>query len=204
MLRISGDRWTNQLAPSGARQKTYICENLTHVMKPDRNPEHLSAGMSAALEAARRAASRGDIPIGASLAVNGVIVASRGNRLYSNKNWCSHAEQRVVAEHSALIRSAVKRADSVELFTTLEPCIMCMGAAVMHRLTRVTFGLRDPDAGWADPPTRGSGWYRARWPAIAVERAASASSRDLLTAFCKTRPDWAPFGETLSRARRAA
>jgi tRNA(adenine34) deaminase len=101
--------------------------------------------MKAALAEARTAAEEGEPPIGAVLVRNGEILASARNHREAKNDVTSHAELEV-------LRLAGQRIDDwrlsdCTLYVTLEPCPMCMGAAVNARIERVVFGASDPKGG---------------------------------------------------------
>ena len=101
--------------------------------------------MRAALEEARAAAALGEVPVGAVVARDGVIVARAHNLRESGKNATYHAE--LLAIDAACRALGGWRLWQCELFVTLEPCPMCSGAIINSRLRRVVYGARDPKAG---------------------------------------------------------
>ncbi|MCY3889757.1 MAG: nucleoside deaminase [bacterium] len=101
--------------------------------------------MDLALTEARRAAERGEVPIGAVVAIDGKVVAARHNERLSTNDPTAHAE--VLALRDAAAAQGTSRLDGAVLATTLEPCPMCAGAAVMARVARVVFAAEDPKAG---------------------------------------------------------
>ncbi|WP_233572550.1 tRNA adenosine(34) deaminase TadA [Fretibacterium sp. OH1220_COT-178] len=103
------------------------------------------AFMRLALEEAREARLRGDVPVGA-VVVRGDVVLGRG----SNRKTCdptAHAELQAI--RSAAERLGHWNLGDCDLYVTLEPCPMCAGACVNARLRRIVFGARDPRAGAA-------------------------------------------------------
>ena len=103
------------------------------------------AFMRLALEEAREACLRGDVPVGA-VVVRGDVVLGRG----SNRKTCdptAHAELQAI--RSAAERVGHWNLGDCDLYVTLEPCPMCAGACVNARLRRIVFGARDPRAGAA-------------------------------------------------------
>ncbi len=101
--------------------------------------------MSLALGEARRAARRGEVPVGA-VVVSGEEVLSRGrNRMLASSDPTAHAE--VDAVRKACRKRANYRLPDCELYVTLEPCAMCLGAVVQARVRRLVFGALDPKAG---------------------------------------------------------
>lgn len=103
--------------------------------------------MEAALSEARAASSRGEVPVGAVVVVNGAIVSRAHNRTVELKDLTQHAE--IIAIRDALRRLGVDRLEGASLYVTLEPCAQCAGAIVLARVSRVVFGAYDPKAGMA-------------------------------------------------------
>lgn len=101
--------------------------------------------MDLALAEARRAVERGEVPIGAVVAIDGEVVAARHNERLSTNDPTAHAE--ILALRDAGVARGSSRLDGAALVTTLEPCPMCAGAAVMARVARVVFAAEDPKAG---------------------------------------------------------
>jgi tRNA(adenine34) deaminase len=102
--------------------------------------------MSAALIAADRAASWGDVPIGAALVgPDGDIVAVAGNERERRADPTAHAELLVLRAGAAALGSW--RLDGHTLVDTLAPCTMCAGALVLARVQTLVFGAYDPKAG---------------------------------------------------------
>ena len=101
--------------------------------------------MDLALAQARRAHQLGEVPIGAVVAMDGEVVAARHNERESTNDPTAHAE--ILALREAAAVRGTSRLDGAVLVTTLEPCPMCAGAAVMARVARVVFAAEDPKAG---------------------------------------------------------
>jgi tRNA(adenine34) deaminase len=101
--------------------------------------------MARALDEARRAAARGEVPIGAAITRDGVVIAAAGNRTIELRDPTAHAEMLAIREATAAIGS--ERLLDCDLHVTLEPCTMCAGAISFARLRRVYFGARDPKGG---------------------------------------------------------
>ncbi len=97
--------------------------------------------MNAALMQARLAGDAGEVPVGAVVVYNDEIIASAYNRRESDKCATSHAE--LLAIEAACRARGGWRLFGCELYVTLEPCVMCAGAAVNARLDRVVYGARD-------------------------------------------------------------
>jgi tRNA(adenine34) deaminase len=101
--------------------------------------------MREALALAREAAQAGEVPVGAVVVKDGEIVGRGWNRPIGTSDPTAHAE--VVALREAAARLGNYRLPGCELFVTLEPCPMCVGAMLHARLARVVFGATDPKTG---------------------------------------------------------
>ncbi len=101
--------------------------------------------MKAALAQAQLAAEEGEVPVGAVVALHGEIVAVGRNRRETVKNALAHAE--IEAIDAACRKLGGWRLHKCELFVTLEPCPMCMGAILNARIKRLVFGASDPKNG---------------------------------------------------------
>ena len=103
--------------------------------------------MGQALEEARRAASAGEVPVGAVVVASGAVVARGGNAMVAGRDATQHAELRVLRAAAYALRES--RLTAATLYVTLEPCAMCAGAIVLARVGRVVFGTWDEKAGMA-------------------------------------------------------
>lgn len=101
--------------------------------------------MREALALAARAAAAGEVPVGAVVVKNGEIIGRGYNRPISSADPTAHAE--IVALREAAAHLGNYRLTGCELFVTLEPCAMCVGAMVHARIARVVYGTRDPKTG---------------------------------------------------------
>ena len=103
--------------------------------------------MQFALAEARLAEEGGEVPVGAVIVRDGVLIAHAHNRTIRDRDATAHAESLAIREASAAIGSW--RLDGCTLYVTLEPCAMCAGALVLARVDRVVFGAWDEKAGMA-------------------------------------------------------
>lgn len=103
------------------------------------------AFMEFALADARDAAAAGEVPVGAVVVRNGVIIARASNRTVRDQDPTAHAEVLALREASRV--TGGWRLGDCTLYVTLEPCAMCAGALVLARVERVVFGAWDPKAG---------------------------------------------------------
>jgi tRNA(adenine34) deaminase len=108
--------------------------------------------MDLALEEARMAAARGEVPVGAVLVVNGAVIASAGNRTRELNDVTAHAEIEVIRTGASAI--GAERLNGADLYVTLEPCTMCAAAISFARLRRLYYGAEDPKGGGVDNGVR--------------------------------------------------
>jgi tRNA(adenine34) deaminase len=101
--------------------------------------------MRAALVEARRATEHGDVPVGAIVLRDGVVIATAGNQREQLNDPSAHAE--VLALRAAAAHLGTWRLDDCTLYVTLEPCVMCAGAIINARVGTVVFGAPDLKAG---------------------------------------------------------
>ncbi|MGC4024793.1 MAG: nucleoside deaminase [Mesorhizobium sp.] len=101
--------------------------------------------MELALDEAKAAAARGEVPIGAVLTVQGAVIARAGNRTRELNDPTAHAEMLVLRE--AAERLSAERLLQADLYVTLEPCTMCAAAISFARIRRLYFGAVDEKGG---------------------------------------------------------
>lgn len=101
--------------------------------------------MRAALKEAEKARAEDEVPIGAVAVLNGKIIARGHNTRERTGNAINHAEMIVIAK--ACKKVGNWRLDGVTLYVTIEPCPMCMGAALNARLPELVYGADDPKGG---------------------------------------------------------
>ena len=113
-------------------------------MGPDWSDQDV-ASMRTALAQAGVAAVDGDVPVGAVVVADGDIIAIGHNRSICDTDPSAHAE--IVALRAAARAQNNYRLPNATLYVTLEPCVMCVGAIVQARISRVVFGAYDDKAG---------------------------------------------------------
>jgi tRNA(adenine34) deaminase len=101
--------------------------------------------MRRALAEAEKAGSRGEVPVGAVLVADGRILALGRNQAVRKSDPTAHAE--IMAIRRAAAKQKNYRLADCDLYVTLEPCAMCLGAIVQARIRRLIFGAADPKAG---------------------------------------------------------
>ena len=107
--------------------------------------DHDARFMRAALEEARAAAERGEVPVGAVVVLNDEIIARAGNRTIGDCDPTAHAE--VIALREASKKLGNYRLAGAELYVTIEPCAMCAGAMIQARIARLVYGAEDAKGG---------------------------------------------------------
>ena len=108
--------------------------------------------MEAALEEARVAGDRGEVPIGAVVVHEGSIVARAGNETRALRDITAHAE--ILAIRRAAESIGDERLSGADLYVTLEPCTMCAAAISFARIRRLYYGAEDPKGGGVDNGVR--------------------------------------------------
>ena len=103
--------------------------------------------MGQALELAKQAAEKGEVPVGAILVSNDVCIAEASNLREQSGSPIAHAEMLVIQAASEKIGNW--RFVDTTLYVTLEPCPMCAGAIVLARIPKVVYGTSDPKSGAA-------------------------------------------------------
>lgn len=101
--------------------------------------------MRLALEEAKLAAAAGEVPVGAVLVRNGIVLSRAGNRTIRDCDPTAHAE--IVALREAARQVGNYRLTDTTLYVTIEPCSMCAGATIQARLARLVYGADDPKGG---------------------------------------------------------
>ena len=101
--------------------------------------------MGLALAQAKEAADKGEVPVGAVVVCDGEVVGAGHNRREKLQNPLAHAE--IAAIEAASHRLGTWRLTECDLYVTLEPCVMCVGAILQARMRRLVFGCLDPKAG---------------------------------------------------------
>jgi len=101
--------------------------------------------MQMALDEARAAAARGEVPVGCVVVHEGKVLARAGNRTLADKDPTAHAEMLAIRAAASALGS--ERLTGCDLHVTLEPCAMCAAAMSFARVRRLYFGAADPKGG---------------------------------------------------------
>jgi tRNA(Arg) A34 adenosine deaminase TadA len=108
--------------------------------------------MGLALAEAAAGAAAGEVPIGAVLVAEGLVLARTQNRVERDRDPTAHAE--MLAIRAGAVALGLKRLTTAELYVTLEPCPMCAQAIALARLAKLVFGAYDPKAGGVEHGAR--------------------------------------------------
>lgn len=165
--------------------------------------------MAAALAEAERGLERGELPIGAVVVAEGEVLGAAHTQEREQQRLLVHAE--LLALDRADRALGLRRRDGLVLYTTLEPCLLCLGAAATTMVSRVVFALPSPSDGTAEVATwweahRAPGLEAVRLPTLEAGAGAGAdASRSLFVRYATERPDpgdgLARWAEVVSRGR---
>src|ERR1700741_3971087 len=108
--------------------------------------------MSIAIEEARAADARGEVPVGCAIVRGGTVIARAGNRTVADRDPTAHAELLAIRAATAALGS--ERLTDCDLYVTLEPCAMCAAALSFARIRRRFCGAADPKGGAVDSGVR--------------------------------------------------
>jgi len=101
--------------------------------------------MNLALVQARIAQEKGEVPVGAVLVHNGILVAKAHNQPISTNDASAHAEIQLIRSAGQTLKNYRLTGNSI--YVTLEPCAMCLGALIHARVERIIYGAHDPKSG---------------------------------------------------------
>ena len=108
----------------------------------------MASFLDMALDEARAAGARGEVPVGCVIVRDGAVVARAGNRTLADRDPTAHAE--IIAIRAAAASLGSERLEGCDLYVTLEPCAMCAGAVAFARIRRLYYGAADPKGGAVD------------------------------------------------------
>ena len=141
--------------------------------------------MRQALDLARQAGAAGEVPVGAVVAVNGVVTGRGANSPIARSDPTAHAE--ILALREAAKAAGNYRLEEATLYVTLEPCAMCAGALVAARVKRLVFGARDLRFGGVRSKFRIADSELLNHRVEVVESVLAAECVELLPRFFETR-----------------
>lgn len=104
--------------------------------------------MDMALDEARTAGARGEVPVGCVIVRDGAVIARAANAAIAGRDPTAHAEMLAIRQAATALGS--ERLEGCDLYVTLEPCAMCAGAISFARIRRLYYGAADPKGGAVD------------------------------------------------------
>lgn len=117
-----------------------------------------------AIDIAKEAYKSGNFPVGAVLVIDNQIIDKTGS---NQESWVTHAENILIIKNAKSIQEARKSNKEVKIFTSLEPCIQCLGASVSNRINQIFYVQKDPIGGACSLKPDSIGlWYKENWPEI--------------------------------------
>jgi len=138
--------------------------------------------MPLALNEARRAAARGEVPVGAVIVdASGTVLAAEGNRTRERNDPTAHAE--ILAIRAACAAQEQERLVGCDLYVTLEPCAMCAQAIAHARVRRLYYGAADPRSGGVAHGARVFSHSQCHHVPEVYDGLEAAVASDLLTSF---------------------
>ena len=143
--------------------------------------------MRAALELAAEARRHGEVPVGAVVVLGGLIIGRGYNQPIGARDPTAHAE--IVALRDAAVGIGNYRLTGADLYVTIEPCQMCVGAMVHARIARVVYAAREPKAGAIESAMRAHEHPSLNHRMQAVGGVLEPESRELIREFFRERRD---------------
>jgi tRNA(adenine34) deaminase len=141
--------------------------------------------MRVALELARQARLNGEVPVGAVVVLDAVVIGTGFNCPISSNDPTAHAE--IVALRAAARQIGNYRLPGATLYVTIEPCQMCVGAMVHARIARIVYGTREPKAGAIDSAMRAHEHPSLNHRMAATGGVLEAECRELIQEFFRDR-----------------
>ena len=141
--------------------------------------------MRIALDLAFQAQQRGEVPVGAVVVLDGTVIGEGFNQPISATDPTAHAE--IVAIRQAAGRLGNYRLTGAELYVTIEPCQMCVGAMIHARIARLVYGAPEPRAGAIESAMRAHDHPALNHRMAALGGVLEAESRALIQEFFRER-----------------
>jgi tRNA(adenine34) deaminase len=145
----------------------------------------MNSFMEMALQEARAAGERGEVPVGCVLVSGGKVIARAGNRTIADRDPTAHAEMIAIREVTRALGS--ERLDDCDLYVTLEPCAMCAAAVSFARIRRLYYGAADPKGGAVENGVKFFASRTCHHRPEVYGGLAEATASDLLTEFFRQR-----------------
>lgn len=124
-------------------------------------------------------------PVGAVLSIDGEIIDVAGNEINKQKSFVKHAENILIIRNDKKIFKASKEGKEICLYSTLEPCIQCLGACVTNKINKIFYIQKDPNGGACDIKHDNIGLrYKEFWPEI-IHASVSKAPKNLMVKYFK-------------------
>jgi tRNA(adenine34) deaminase len=143
------------------------------------------AFMRTAMELGREALRRGEVPVGAVVVLDGIVIGDGFNQPIGAHDPTAHAE--IAAMRDAARRIGNYRLTGATLYVTIEPCQMCVGAMVHARIARLVYGAREPKAGAIESAMRAHEHPSLNHRMVATGGVLEAECRELMQGFFRDR-----------------
>ncbi len=141
--------------------------------------------LNLAIEEAEKSFNLSNYPVGAVLVFDNEVTGTSGNFGETSKNYVNHAETMLLIKNGEALLQASKDGKTITLYTTLEPCLMCLGVAVMNKVNRIVYAQKDPHAGACGIDRKTLGLrYQEVWPEI-EQKPYSQKPKELIIKFLK-------------------
>ena len=171
---------------SGFIQVRILVPQLQHFMKSKitkSDKKCLAKAIDFAAEASKTGAN---YPVGAVLEIDGKIVDGTGSNMFKHKSRVMHAENTLIIRNGKKLFKAFDLGKASTLYTTLEPCIQCLGACVTNSVSRIIYIQKDPNGGACNMKHDKIGLqYSEVWPEI-IHAPISEKPKKLMLAFFKS------------------
>ena len=106
-------------------------------------------------------------PVGAALVIDGEIIGVLGNQIKSQESFVHHAENQLIIDNATKLYEVFEENKPITLYSTLEPCIQCLGASVTNHVGKIVYIQKDPNGGACDLKHDNIGlFYKDKWPEI--------------------------------------
>lgn len=136
-----------------------------------------------AISIARQTADLGNYPVGAVLTIDDTLVDSAGNEINTKQSYVQHAENSLIIRNGQILSEAFQANANIVLYSTLEPCIQCLGAAVTNHVNKIVYIQSDPNGGACNMSHDNIGdWYKHAWPEI-LHLPISEEPKDMMISF---------------------
>ncbi len=139
-----------------------------------------------AINIAKKTFNNGNYPVGAVLSINEEIIDTAGNEVKGQESLVNHAENTLIIRNGKKLREISDDQDKIiTLYTTLEPCLQCLGASVVNCINRILFIEHDPNGGACNLNRDSIGLrYKEFWPKI-IHCPISTEPKELMIKFFK-------------------